>query len=104
MAAGHGEAPKHEEGPSSSEYVLMAFSVGAACLGLWGARKAYAKAGPGYVEPINAVAPPLYRTLLNKYYVDELYDYLFTGREVDRRRRVWACRAWALHYGSLTPT
>jgi NADH-quinone oxidoreductase subunit L len=81
MAAGHGEAPKHEEGPSSSEYVLMVFSVGAACLGLWGARKAYAKAGPGYVEPINAVAPPLYRTLLNKYYVDELYDYLFTGRK-----------------------
>jgi NADH-quinone oxidoreductase subunit L len=81
MAAGHGEGSKHEEGPSSSEYVLMVFSVGAACIGLWGARKAYAKAGPGYVEPINAVAPPLYRTLLNKYYVDELYDYLFTGRK-----------------------
>jgi NADH-quinone oxidoreductase subunit L len=91
-AAGHGEkqvaviAPhegeqKQEEGPSSTEYVLMFLSVGAACVGLWGARKAYAKAGQGYVEPINAVAPPFYRTLLNKYYVDELYDYLFTGRK-----------------------
>jgi NADH-quinone oxidoreductase subunit L len=81
VAAEHGEGPKHEEGPSSSEYVLMGLSVGAACIGLWGARKAYAEAGQGYIEPINAVAPPLYRTLLNKYYVDELYDYLFTGRK-----------------------
>jgi NADH-quinone oxidoreductase subunit L len=81
VVAEHGEGPKHEEGPSSSEYLLMVFSVGAACIGLWGARKAYAKAGQGYVEPINAAAPPLYRTLLNKYYVDELYDYLFTGRK-----------------------
>ncbi len=31
-------------------------------------------------EPINVAAPPVYRTLLNKYYVDELYDKLFTGR------------------------
>jgi NADH-quinone oxidoreductase subunit L len=81
VAAGQGEGSKHEEGPSSTEYVLMVLSVGAACVGLWGARKAYAKAGPGYVEPMNAAAPPLYRTLLNKYYVDELYDYLFTGRK-----------------------
>jgi NADH-quinone oxidoreductase subunit L len=64
---GQGEGSKHEEGPSSTEYVLMVLSVGAACLGLWGARRAYAKAGQGYVEPMNAVAPPLYRTLLNKY-------------------------------------
>ena len=27
-----------------------------------------------------AAAPPVYNTLLNKYYVDEGYDYVFTGR------------------------
>jgi len=94
-AAEHGEKqlaanePKHEEHESNPvEYVLMGLSIGAACVGLWGARKAYAKAGQGYVEPINAVAPPLYRTLLNKYYVDELYDYLFTGRKTIGRVRL----------------
>jgi NADH-quinone oxidoreductase subunit L len=90
--AGHA-AEKHEEhGSSTAEYLLMGLSVLAACVGLWGARKAYARAGeglqlarpgepmPAVREPINAAAPSLYRTLLNKYYVDELYDYLFTGR------------------------
>ena len=36
--------------------------------------------GKGYTEPIAAAAPPVYNTLLNKYYVDEGYDYVFTGR------------------------
>ena len=39
-----------------------------------------ANADKGYVEPIAAAAPPVYNTLLNKYYVDEGYDYVFTGR------------------------
>jgi NADH-quinone oxidoreductase subunit L len=79
--AANESGPKHEEQSSPVEYVLMGLSIGAACVGLWAARKAYGKADKGYTEPINAVAPPLYRTLLNKYYVDELYDYLFTGRK-----------------------
>ena len=44
------------------------------------AGRSYAGAEKGYVEPIEAVSPPLYKTLLNKYYVDEGYDYVFTGR------------------------
>ncbi len=44
------------------------------------AGRSYAGADKGYVEPIEAVSPPLYKTLLNKYYVDEGYDYVFTGR------------------------
>ncbi len=65
-------------------------------------------------------APAVYRTLLNKYYVDEFYDKLFTGRsevggvrlgaigagealwkfdsERDRRRRE---RSWLVHALSL---
>jgi NADH-quinone oxidoreductase subunit L len=93
LAASAHAAEKHEEhGSSTAEYLLMGLSVLAACAGLWGARKAYGRAGeglkparagdpmPAVREPINALSPPLYRTLLNKYYVDELYDYLFTGR------------------------
>jgi NADH:ubiquinone oxidoreductase subunit 5 (subunit L)/multisubunit Na+/H+ antiporter MnhA subunit len=33
-----------------------------------------------YVEPIAEKAPPLYTLLYNKWFVDEGYDYVFTGR------------------------
>ena len=74
------EAPASDEGPRTTEYLLMGLSVAAALAGLLIARRAYDNATKGYVEPIAAAAPPLYRTLLNKYYVDEGYDYVFTGR------------------------
>ena len=71
---------KEEAHTDPWEYILMFLSIGAAVVG-WGfARSLYIKAGPGYVEPLQAKAPPLYTTLLNKYYVDEGYDYIFTGR------------------------
>lgn len=73
-------APAPEEGPPSTEYMLMALSVAAALAGLFMARRAYGNAGKGYTEPIAAAAPPVYDTLLNKYYMDEGYDYVFTGR------------------------
>ena len=58
------------------------------------ARRAYGNAGKGYTEPIAAAAPPVYNTLLNKYYVDEGYDYVFTGRR-KIGSRVWAFWDWA---------
>ncbi|MGC2476895.1 MAG: NADH-quinone oxidoreductase subunit L [Candidatus Sulfotelmatobacter sp.] len=72
---------KEEEKTSGPEYLLMILSVGAAALGWYMAGRSYRKAGKGYVEPINAISPPVYATLLNKYYVDEGYDYVFTGRK-----------------------
>jgi NADH-quinone oxidoreductase subunit L len=69
-----------EEGPRSTEYLLMGLSVAAAFAGLFLARNAYKTAGKGYTEPLADAAPPVYDTLLNKYYVDEGYDYVFTGR------------------------
>jgi NADH-quinone oxidoreductase subunit L len=63
-----------------TEYLLMILSVAAAGAGWFLAARAYGKADKGYTEPIAAAAPPLYKTLLNKYYVDEGYDYVFTGR------------------------
>jgi NADH-quinone oxidoreductase subunit L len=73
-------APAPEEGPRGIEYLLMILSVAAAGAGWFLASRAYGDAGKGYVEPIAAKAPPVYDTLLNKYYVDEGYDYVFTGR------------------------
>jgi NADH-quinone oxidoreductase subunit L len=58
----------------------MFLSVGAAAAGCYMAFRSYTNADKGYVEPIAAAAPPVYDTLLNKYYVDEGYDYVFTGR------------------------
>jgi NADH-quinone oxidoreductase subunit L len=71
---------KEEQHSSGTEYFLMIFSVAAAVAG-WGmAWRTYRHADKGYTEPIAAGAPPVYSTLLNKYYVDEAYDYAFTGR------------------------
>ncbi|MGO9127954.1 MAG: NADH-quinone oxidoreductase subunit L [Terriglobales bacterium] len=62
------------------EIGLMVLSVLAAGVG-WGmASRAYRSADKGYAEPIAAAAPPMYDLLYNKYYVDEAYDYAFTGR------------------------
>ncbi|HEY1400468.1 MAG TPA: NADH-quinone oxidoreductase subunit L [Terriglobales bacterium] len=76
LAAGEKEA----EHTDKTEYVLMIFSV-AAAIGGWGiASRTYSNAGKDYLEPIAVKAPPLYRILYNKWFVDEAYDYVFTGR------------------------
>ncbi len=71
---------EEEERIDPMEYGLMALSIGAAFVGLGMAWRSYRAADKGYTEPIAAFAPPVYTTLLNKYYVDEGYDYVFTGR------------------------
>ena len=69
-----------EQHNSSTEWLLMALSLAAAGLG-WGmAWRSYRHADNGYTEPIAAAVPPVYDVLLHKYYVDEGYDYVFTGR------------------------
>ncbi len=76
VAAGQRE----EEHTSGTEYGLMFLSVAAGLVG-WGmAWRAYRYANKGYAEPIEAAAKPLYTVLYNKWYVDEGYDYAFTGR------------------------
>jgi NADH-quinone oxidoreductase subunit L len=93
LAAGRRE----EQHTNSTEYLLMILSLAAAGVG-WGlAWRSYRDADKGYSEPIAAAAPPLYTTLLNKYYVDEGYDYVFTGR-----RKVGAARLGVMGLGEAS--
>jgi len=71
--------------------------VGAAVVGWYMAGRSYAKADKGYAEPIEALSPPVYTTLLNKYYVDEGYDYIFTGR-----RKIGDLRLGAMGLGEAS--
>jgi NADH-quinone oxidoreductase subunit L len=76
LAAGKKEA----EHTNKAEYLLMFLSLAAAAAG-WGmARSSYAHARKDYPEPIAVKSPPLYNLLYNKWFVDEGYDYIFTGR------------------------
>ncbi|PYX76077.1 MAG: NADH-quinone oxidoreductase subunit L [Acidobacteria bacterium] len=71
---------KEEEHTTPAEYWLMFLSVAAGVVG-WGmAWKAYRHADKDYTEPIAAKNPQIYQLLYNKWYVDEGYDYAFTGR------------------------
>jgi NADH-quinone oxidoreductase subunit L len=74
------QGEKEVEHTNPVEYALMILSFAAAVVG-WGlARRSYSNAGKDYSEPIAAASPPLYKVLYNKYFVDEAYDYVFTGR------------------------
>jgi len=71
---------KEEEHNTGTEWLLMGLSLAAAGVG-WGmAWRSYRHADKGYTEPIAVAAPPVYNVLMNKYYVDEAYDTVFTGR------------------------
>ncbi|MBV9609383.1 MAG: NADH-quinone oxidoreductase subunit L, partial [Acidobacteria bacterium] len=87
-------AEKEEAHTNPTEYLLMFLSVAAAAAGWFLANRAYGKAGEGYREPIATAAPPVYNTLFHKWYVDEAYDYLFTGR-----RKVGPVRLGAMGAG-----
>ncbi len=64
------------------EFGLMLLSVGVALVGFFGAYRWYVKQ-PGIAERVAAAAGAGYTLLLNKYYVDELYDALFVNRAKD---------------------
>src|ERR1039458_5227708 len=70
-------AEKEEQHNTSTEWLLMALSLAAAGIGWTMAWRSYRNADRDYVEPIAAAAPQVYDTLLNKYYVDEGYDYRY---------------------------
>jgi NADH-quinone oxidoreductase subunit L len=78
-------APAEPQEPAGEEHrglewTLMLLSVGLAVVGGAWAYSYYGKAGKDYPEPIAVKAPPLYTLLYNKWFVDEGYDYVVTGR------------------------
>jgi NADH-quinone oxidoreductase subunit L len=99
-AAAHGEVPKAEaptsaaahepaegHGDTSTELALTGVSVVIALAGLFTAWFLYVKR-PELPERIAASAGGLYRTLLNKYYVDEGYQAAIVDPIVDGSRDV----------------
>jgi len=58
---------------ASIEYMLMGLSIAVALVGIAIARYIYLK----LKEEQRPTGGPLYKVLLNKWYVDELYDFLF---------------------------
>jgi NADH-quinone oxidoreductase subunit L len=69
-AAEHGEAVHHD---TATELALMAVSI-AIALGGIGLAWYFFVRSPGSADAVAAAAAPMHRLLLNKYYVDELYD------------------------------
>src|ERR1019366_9006701 len=82
FVAGAGEAVKeavHEGAHSAStEWKLMLTSVVVAVAGILVARYFYIDK-PDIPEHIAAAVPGLYRTLYNKWYVYDIYDFLFVN-------------------------
>jgi NADH-quinone oxidoreductase subunit L len=92
LAAGE----KESEHTDKLEYALMFLSLVAAGIGFGMARQSYINARKDYVEPLAVKAPPLYNVLYNKWFVDEGYDYVFTGR-----RKIGDIRLGALGAGEV---
>jgi len=66
----------------SLEFGLMLLSVAVAAVGFYVAYRWYIQR-PEAPERVAAAAGPVYQIVLNKYYVDELYDALFVNRAKD---------------------
>jgi len=67
----------HEAAHSAgTEWTLMLLSVAIASAGILIAKYFYV-AKPGIPESISARVPALHRTLSNKWYLDEIYEFLF---------------------------
>jgi NADH-quinone oxidoreductase subunit L len=69
---GHGAHGEHHV--EAIEYVLMVFSVVVAAAGIFVARAMYQTRTLSPQRLVDAFGGKLYRTVFNKYYVDEAYD------------------------------
>jgi NADH-quinone oxidoreductase subunit L len=74
-AEGHGGAAAEEHHDTSMEWLLMACSVGFAIGGIFLAKKLFARKTEGDV--MESLPLGLHPVLMNKYYVDELYNAAF---------------------------
>ena len=72
------EAVKEGEHSSSTEWALMALSVAVAIIGIAIARYFYHRK-PEIPDSMERSLKPLHTLLYNKWYVDEIYDFLFVN-------------------------
>jgi len=72
------EAAKEGEHGASLEWILMGFSVAFAVIGIVAARYAYHHK-PQVADTLEKALKPLHGLLYNKWYVDEIYDFLFVN-------------------------
>jgi len=72
------EAAREGAHDASTEWILMAVSVAVAVIGIAIARYCY-HIRPQVPGAIEARCGPVYRALLNKWYVDEVYDFVFVN-------------------------
>jgi NADH-quinone oxidoreductase subunit L len=70
------EAARERAHSASLEWLLMALSVAVALIGIAIARYFYHNR-PSIPDSIERSSKPLYTLLYNKWYVDEIYDFLF---------------------------
>jgi len=85
--AKHGMTSTHSA-VDPTEYVLMAASVGIALVGLAFAYLLYITK-PGLLERLVSSWHRLHRLVFNKYYVDEIYEYLFVDSLKGLGRGLW---------------
>src|ERR1035437_2158337 len=78
FAASAGEAVHEVEHSTSTEWTLMLLSIAVAVAGSLVAKYFYVTK-PEIPENIASAAPGLYRTLYNKWYLDEIYDFVFVN-------------------------
>jgi NADH-quinone oxidoreductase subunit L len=78
FASAAAEAAKEGEHSASTEWILMALSVAIAIIGISLARYFYC-IRTEIPDRIQAKCKPLHTLLYNKWYVDELYDFLFVN-------------------------
>ena len=83
----HPAAPEGGQASEGLEWGLMALSVAVALFGLWLARHFYLTQ-PAVPERLMSRFKHVYTTLLNKYWVDELYDLLFVNRTKELANRL----------------
>ena len=72
------EAAKEGEHGASTEWILMGFSVAIAIIGIVVARWFYHNK-PEIPDTLEKQLKPLHGLLYNKWYVDEMYDFLFVN-------------------------
>jgi NADH-quinone oxidoreductase subunit L len=88
---GHAASAAHHEVPRATEWLLIVLSVGVALAGIALAFRFYLQK-PAIATSLRQRFAALHRMLLNKYWVDELYDGLFVRPVHGMAMRFW--RFW----------